>query len=73
MPIRKRNGLWQADLTTNDGRRLRRSFPTKLEAAKFLAEHKDKPIKKQHGGALSPNASPRKSIKAVRGEEALRK
>jgi hypothetical protein len=39
MAIRKRNKLWQADVVTPTGQRVRRSFPTKSLASDFIKGH----------------------------------
>lgn len=57
MPIRKRNKLWQIDVITSDGRRLRRSFVTKGEAAKYAAEHQKPLLKKARRKGPSPQPS----------------
>lgn len=48
MAIRRRNKLWQADVVTPTGQRIRRSFPTKTLAQEFVKGHEvDRRPKKQ--------------------------
>jgi hypothetical protein len=54
MPIRKRNNQWQVDLTTSEGVRLRKSFPTKAEASKYAVSLRVSKPSKKHRKAQSP-------------------
>jgi hypothetical protein len=47
MPIRLRNKLWQADVITPTGQRVRKSFGTKSQAAQFVRDNANKLPKKQ--------------------------
>ena len=64
MPIRKRNKLWQADVVTPTGQRIRRSFPTQAEAAAFVKEN----------APAAPKHAPRKgtSPASSRGTQSTR-
>jgi hypothetical protein len=57
MPIRLRNKLWQADVITPTGQRVRKSFGTKSEAAQFVRDNANKLPKKQPRQALSQACS----------------
>jgi hypothetical protein len=82
MPIRKRNKLWQADVMTSLGTRVRKSFQTKAEAQQFLKGNVAAPPKtpppaaRLHpysGGSLTPGSSPadaRQSVPLSPGVEA---
>jgi hypothetical protein len=52
MPIRKRNALWQADIISASGTRVRKSFPTKAEAHAFVKGNQPPPK------ATSPSGGP---------------
>jgi len=43
MPLRKRNGLWQADIKSPIGTRVRKSFKNKDEAERFMSARRLKP------------------------------
>jgi integrase len=67
MPIRKRNKLWQADVMTSLGTRVRKSFTTKAEAQQFLKGNvaappkTPPPVGRFHpysGGSLAPGSRP---------------
>jgi hypothetical protein len=51
MPIRKRNALWQADIMSASGTRVRKSFPTKAEAHAFVKGNQPPPKAKSPSGA----------------------
>jgi hypothetical protein len=53
MPIRKRNALWQADIMSASGTRVRKSFPTKAEAHAFVKGNQPPPKAKPPSGGLS--------------------
>jgi hypothetical protein len=53
MPIRKRNALWQADIMSASGTRVRKSFPTKAEAQAFVKGNQPPPKAKSPSGAQS--------------------
>jgi hypothetical protein len=53
MPIRKRNALWQADIMSASGTRVRKSFPTKAEAHAFVKGNQPPPKAKSPSGGLS--------------------
>jgi hypothetical protein len=57
MPIRLRNKLWQADIITPTGQRVRKSFGSKSQAAQFVRENANKLPKKQPRAAQSQACS----------------
>jgi hypothetical protein len=62
MPIRKRNALWQADIMSASGTRVRKSFPTKAEAQAFVkGNHPPPKAKSPSGGQFHPYSGGRLS------------
>jgi hypothetical protein len=66
MPIRKRNALWQADIMSASGTRVRKSFPTKAEAHAFVKGNQPPPkAKSPSGGQFHPYSGGRLSKTAT--------